>query len=146
MGGNSYPLLIRLQSCYLQNICQKITLLSHVVALVLVQVCAVLPGFHWPLWRLAWNNEKLLTQASLLNGARRLDHRDVIASLSPRAEQSWHSKPNVIRSNPFGPTQAVITYRLKAWISNPAGLLIIWYHPCDCSYINMEGVTMFDRF
>ena len=84
------------QSCYLQNVCvRKIKLRSHVVAVVSVHMCVVLPGCHWPLWRLASNNGKLLTQASLLNGASRLDHCDVIASLTPCAEQSWHSKPNV---------------------------------------------------
>ena len=31
-------------------------------------------------------------------------------------------------------------YGLKAWISNPAGQLmfLIWYHPCDCSYLSTE--------
>ena len=31
-----------------------------------VHVCAVLPGCHWSLLCIAWNNRKLLTQASLL--------------------------------------------------------------------------------
>ena len=41
-----------------------------------------------------------------------------------------------------------VTYGLKAWISNPAGqfMSLIWYHPCDCSYLIMEGVTLLNRF
>ena len=90
------------------------------VALWSVDVCAMLPGCHEPLWRLVWNNGKLLTQARLFNVTRRLDHCDVIASLALRAEQSWH--PN---GNPLG-TKA----RWHIWIEsmdtkpNPAGQLM----------------------
>ena len=40
--------------------------------LTLLPLCLVLPGCHWLLLRLAWNNRKLSTQALLLNGASRL--------------------------------------------------------------------------
>ena len=50
--------------------------------------------------RLAWNNGKLLTQAWLLNGALRSLWRH--SFVVPRAEQSWHSKPNVIYGNSLG--------------------------------------------
>ena len=73
-------------------LCKKSNFHCTLLPLWSAHVCALLPGFHWPLWRLAWNNGKLLTQASLLNGARKLDHCDVIASLAPGAEQSWHFK------------------------------------------------------
>ena len=41
-----------------------------------------------------------------------------------------------------------VTFVLKALISNPAGefMSLIWYHPCDCSYLSAEGVTMLNRF
>ena len=41
-----------------------------------------------------------------------------------------------------------VTNGLKTWISIPAGQLIslIWYHLCDCSCLNTEGVTMLNRF
>ena len=102
MCEDSYTLPIKWQSCYLQHACdKKIKISSHAVAVV-IGTRAVLPGVHWPLWRLAWNNGKLLTKASLLNCARRLDHCDAIASLAPHAEQSLHSKPNVIHGNSSG--------------------------------------------
>ena len=63
-----------------------------------VIMCVMLPDCHWPLLRLAWNSRKLLTQTLFSNGARRLDHYDVITSLAPRAQRSWRSKPNVIYS------------------------------------------------
>ena len=111
-------------------------------------VCAVLPGFHWPLRRFAWNNGKLLTQGSLLNGARRLHHCDVIASLAPRAQQSWHSKPNVIHGNSLGLNTSCVLHMDWKHDIKPAGQLMsfIWYHPCDCSYSSMEGVKMLNRF
>ena len=68
-----------------------------------VLVCAVLPASHWLLLRLAWNNGKLLTQASFWNGARTLNHCDVIASLASSAEWSWHSKSNIIYGHSLGP-------------------------------------------
>ena len=52
---------------------------------------------------LAWNNGKLLTRASLLNGVRGLDQCDVIGSLAPRAEQTQQSKPNVTYDNSLRP-------------------------------------------
>ena len=111
-------------------------------------VCAVLPGFHWPLRRFAWNNGKLLTQGSLLNGARRLHHCDVIASLAPRAQQSWHSKPNVIHGNSLGLNTSCVLHMDWKHDIKPAGQLMsfIWYHPCDCSYSSTEGVKMLNRF
>ena len=104
MCGDSYPLSIKWQSCYLPNVWVKNSNFHRtLLPLWSVHVCAVLSGLHWPLWRLAWDNQKLLTQASLLTGARRLYHCDVIVSLAPRAEHSWHSKPNVIHGNSLGP-------------------------------------------
>ena len=126
-----YPLSIKWQLCYFQNVCVKKSNFHRTLLLLWsVHVGAVLPGFHW---RLVWNNGKLLTQASLLNDVRRLDHCDIIASLAPRAEQSWHSKPNFISWDQHKPC---VTCGLKAWISNTAGQLmsLIWYHPCDCKY------------
>ena len=104
MCGDSDPLSIKWQSRYLQNVCVKKSNFHRTVLLLwAVHVCAVLPGFHWPLWPIAWNNGKLLTQASLLNGVPRLDHCDVIALLAPCVEQNWHSKPNGVHGNSLGP-------------------------------------------
>ena len=147
MSGYSSPLSIKWQSCYLQNICVKKSKFHRtLLALWSIHVCALLPGFHWPLWRLAWNNGELLTQASLLNGARRLDHCDVIALLSRRALQSWHSKPNVIHGNSFGTKHKLCV--IFVWISDPAGMFmsVIRYHTYDCSYLSTEGVIMLNRF
>ena len=44
------------------------------------------------------------------NGARGLDHCDVIASLAPRAEQSWHSNPNVIYGNSLEPNTSRVLH------------------------------------
>ena len=71
-----------------------------------VYVCAVFPDCHWPFWRLAWNNGKLMKKGSLLNSARTLDHCDVIASLAPR----WHSKPSVIYGNSLGPNTSRVLH------------------------------------
>ena len=46
----------------------------------------------------------------LLNGPRRLDHCDVIASLAPRGGQSWHSKPNVIHGSSLGPNTSCVLH------------------------------------
>ena len=97
MCGDSYPLPMKWQSWYLENVCVK-NIHRTLLPLWSEHVCAVV-GFHWPLWRVAWNNGKLLTQASLLKGAGRLDNCDAIASLAPHEEQCWHSKPNVINGN-----------------------------------------------
>ena len=111
-----------------------------------VHVCAVLLCIHWPLRCLAWNNGKLLTQASLLNDASRLDHCDVISSLAPRAEQrlalQTKRHPRQLIGTKHKPC---VTYGLKAWILNPAGQLmsLIWYHPGNCSY---SSTTMLKRF
>ena len=29
---------------------------------------------------------------------------------------------------------------------DPLLVSLIWYHPCDCSYLSTDGVTMFNRF
>ena len=41
-----------------------------------------------------------------------------------------------------------VTNGLKAWISNQAGqfMSLIQYHPCDCSYLSTERVTMLNIF
>ena len=110
MCGDSYPLSMKWQSCYFQNVCvKKSNLHRTLLSLWSVHVCSVLPCFHWPLWRRAWNNGKLLVEASLLNAARRLDHCD-IASLALRAEQSWHPKPNVIHGNSLGPNTSRVLH------------------------------------
>ena len=102
MRGDSYPLPMKWQSWYLENACVK-NIHCTLLPLRSEHVCAVV-GFHWPLWRLAWNNGKLLTQACLLKGAGRLDNYDaIIASLGPREEQCWHSKPNVINGHSVEP-------------------------------------------
>ena len=92
-----------------------------------VHVCALLPGFHWSLWCLTWNNGKLLTQASLVNGVRRLDHCDVIASLAPRAKQSWHSKPNVIHGNSLGPNTSCVLHCIECMDIKLSGSVYVPY-------------------
>ena len=105
-GGDSCPLSMKWRSCYLQNVFVKKNQRTF-LPLWSVHMCAVLPDYwHWPFWRLAWNNWQLLTQASLLNSARRLDHCDVIVSLAPR----WHSKPSVIYGSSFGPNTSRVLH------------------------------------
>ena len=128
-------------------LCQKLNFHRTSLLLWSVHVCALLPGCHWPLWRLVWNNWKLLTQVSLFNGARRLYHCDVTASLGPRSEKCWYPKRN-LRQLIVTKHRPCVIYNLKAWISHPAGkfMCLIWYNPCDCSYWSTEGVTMPNRY
>ena len=64
MCEDSYPQSIKWQSCYLQKVCiKKSNFRPTLLPLWSVHMCAVLLGSHWPLWRLARNNGKLLAQA-----------------------------------------------------------------------------------
>ena len=49
-------------------------------------------------------------QASLVNSAHRLYNCDAIASLAPRVQQSWHSKPNVIYGDSLGPNTSWVSH------------------------------------
>ena len=112
-----------------------------------VHVCAVLPSCQWILWRFAWNNGKLLTQASLLNGECRLDHCDVIASSACRAKLTRQTKLH-LRQIIGTKHKPCVTYGLKALISNPAGwfMSLIECHPCDYSFSNTGCVIMLNTF
>ena len=103
---------------FTQCLCKTSNFHRTLLTMWLIHVCAVLPGYDWLLW-LTWNNGKFLTLGPLLNGARRLDHCDIIALLAPLEEQSWYSKPNIIYGNSLGPTTSVCNIWIE--ISNPAG-------------------------
>ena len=91
--GNWDPVSPHWHAYHLENVCRK--------PLWSVDECAVLPDNHWSFYGVAWDNGKLLTQALLLNGARRLDTYDVVGSLAPCEEQSWHPKQMSFTATPW---------------------------------------------
>ena len=78
---------------HLQNVCAKKSNFHRtLLPLWSRHMCVVLPDIHLPLWRLAWNNGKLLTQAWMLNDTCILVHCDVIYGnpLGPNTSRVAH--------------------------------------------------------
>ena len=126
---------------FTECLCQKIKFHRTLLPLWSVHVCAVLPGFLWLLGRLAWNNWKLFIQPSLLNGGRKLDYGDIIASLVPRADKNDTPNKTSFTASHWGKTPAVCYIWIESMDIKPSSSVYAPYliHPCYCSYWSTEG-------
>ena len=133
---------------FTECLCQKIKFSSHIVAVVIgTRVCSVarLPltivTSRFEQWEVVDTNVIVKWQASI-----RLLWRHSVASSVCRAKLTPQTTPRKRHLRQLIGTKhkPCVTYGLKASISNPTGqfLLLIWYHPCDWSYLSTEGVTL----
>ena len=92
---------------------------------------------------------KRVDTSDTTHGMRRLDHCNVITSggAVPRAQRSWHSKPDIIYINSLesNTNQPCGPHELKTQIWNPTDkfMPLIQYNPWYCSYLNTQRMAMF---
>ena len=118
-------------------------------------MCAVLLGLHWPLWRLAWNIEKLLTKLSLLNCSCKLDHCDVIAlqTLCDCSYLRWSDNAQQISSHKVAMTRCSLLAMWHEFWWKYREIVSLCYNGnndqsahltlCNgCNYLSMPGLKL----